>query len=97
MSLGTGAGFSRESDEAISQVYDRVEAQGINLMCAAGNDTSSAYMNASGTDMNPITEPDNGVVGSPSTYDAALSVASINENSEYIDLTVIHNSLAIQE
>lgn len=83
MSLGTGAGFSRESDEAISQVYDRVEAQGINLMCAAGNDTSSAYMNASGTDMNPITEPDNGVVGSPSTYDAALSVASINENTVY--------------
>ena len=24
-------------------------------------------------------------------------VASINENEEYIDLTVIHNSLAIQE
>lgn len=83
MSLGTGAGFSKEADEAISSAYERVEAQGINLMCAAGNDTSAAYMNSTGTDMNPITSPDNGVVGSPSTYDAAVSVASINENMVY--------------
>ncbi len=83
MSLGTGAGFTNAGDDTISKVYERVEAQGINLMCAAGNDTSSAYMNASGTDMNPVTNPDNGVVGSPSTYDAAVSVASINENTVY--------------
>ena len=82
MSLGSAAGFT-ESDELTNQVYERVEAEGINLLCAAGNDTSSAYSNLLGTDMNLITNPDNGVVGSPSTYNAALSVASINEESVY--------------
>ena len=82
MSLGSAAGFT-ESDELTNQVYERVEAEGLNLLCAAGNDTSSAYSNLLGTDMNLITNPDNGVVGSPSTYNAALSVASINEESVY--------------
>ena len=40
-------------------------------------------MNMLGVNMNLITNPDNGVVGSPSTYKAALSVASINEDIVY--------------
>ena len=83
MSLGTGAGFTNETGTLTNEVYERVEAEGINLLCAAGNDTSSAYMNMLGVNMNLITNPDNGVVGSPSTYKAALSVASINEDIVY--------------
>ena len=83
MSLGSGAGFSRETDTVTNQVYQRVEAEGINLLCAAGNDTRAAYKNLLGTDMNLITDPDNGVAGSASTYFEALSVASINEESAF--------------
>ena len=83
MSLGSAGGFTSETGTLTNEVYGRVEAEGINLLCAAGNDTSSAYMNLLGTDMNLITNPDNGVVGSPSTYKAALSVASINEDIVY--------------
>ncbi len=83
MSLGSGGGFTSETDTLTNEVYERIEAEGINLLCAAGNDTSSAYNNLLGTDMNLITNPDNGIVGSPSTFKSALSVASINEESFY--------------
>lgn len=77
MSLGTASGFTSES--VADQVYNRVLEAGINLMCAAGNDYSATYSNNLGTNLPLVSEPDNSIVGSPSTYGAALSVASVNE------------------
>ncbi len=79
MSLGTAAGFSREADnDQRSAIYDRIKEQGISLIAAASNDFNSTY----GSDKNgnlPLTSnPDSATVGAPSTYDAALSVASIS-------------------
>ena len=78
MSLGTTAGFSTAATKAMNAVYQRVKDAGVNLLCAAGNDYSSTYEGASGNDLPFTTNPDNGTVGSPSTYEAALSVASVN-------------------
>ena len=78
MSLGTPCGFTNDS-EMVDAVYDRVKNAGINLMVAAGNDESAAFRNLLGTDLALIENPDYGIVGAPSTYDAALSVASVNE------------------
>lgn len=78
MSLGLTAGFSQAADAKMQQVYQRVKNAGISLMCAAGNEYSSSYKSASGTDLPLASNPDNGAVASPSTYDAALSVASMN-------------------
>lgn len=78
MSLGMTAGFSQAADAKMQQVYQRVKNAGISLMCAAGNEYSSSYKSASGTDLPLASNPDNGAVASPSTYDAALSVASMN-------------------
>ena len=78
MSLGTTAGFSKASTKAMNAVYQRVKDAGVSLLCAAGNDYSSTYKGASGNDLPYTTNPDNGTVGSPSTYEAALSVASVN-------------------
>ena len=78
MSLGSPAGFSEDSDRAMQAVYDRVQEAGIGLCCAAGNEYSASYQNVAGNDLPKADEPDNGIVGSPSTYDAALSVASMN-------------------
>ena len=78
MSLGMTAGFSEAAETKMQQVYQRVKNAGVSLMCAAGNEYSSSYKSQSGTDLPLASNPDNGAVASPSTYDAALSVASMN-------------------
>lgn len=78
MSLGTASGFSEDSNQSMRKVYRRIEDSGINLYCAAGNDYSSSYRGASGNDLPLVSNPDNATIASPSTYDAALAVASVN-------------------
>ncbi len=88
MSLGTSGGFSSITidDETkglndtegkwMNEVYGKVKKEGISLICAASNDYSSGYGSAFGTNL--ASNPDSSTVGSPSTYDGAISVASIN-------------------
>lgn len=78
MSLGMTAGFSEDAATKTREVYQRVKNAGISLMCAAGNEYSSSYKSVGGTDLPLASNPDNGTVASPSTYDAAMSVASMN-------------------
>ena len=79
MSIGTACGFSRESDEeALSGVYDRIREKGISLVVAASNSFSSAYGSEKNGNLGLTSNPDTGTVGSPSTYDGAMSIASIN-------------------
>lgn len=88
MSLGTSAGFTseeglQEGDFLVESVYEKIENSGISLVVAASNDYSSGYGGGNGTNL--TSNPDSGTVGSPSTYAAALSVASINgQNSRYM-------------
>ena len=78
MSLGSSCGFSREYDnDAINEVYDMINESGISLITAASNSYSSSFGGEQGN-TNMVTNPDSGTVGSPSTYPAALSVASIS-------------------
>ena len=78
MSLGSGGGFSREEDDsATTKYYDLVKASGILLNVSAGNAYSSSRGGAQG-DYASTSDPDTGIVGSPSSYDASLSVASVN-------------------
>ncbi len=85
MSLGSSCGFSREVDEEyINEVYDKIAGSGINLLCAASNSYSSGFGGDAGN-TNMVTNPDSATVGSPSTYYAALSVASISgTKSKYL-------------
>ena len=76
MSLGSSAGFTSTEEQAVSDVYDLVTASGINLSVSAGNSYSSSY-NSNYGNYALATNPDNGIVGSPSTYPGSLSVASI--------------------
>lgn len=78
MSLGSSCGFAREEDgNFINDVYDRLDASGISLVTAASNSYNSAFGGAQGN-TNLVTNPDSGTVGSPSTYAASLSVASVS-------------------
>ncbi len=79
MSIGTSAGFSRESDEeTLNGVYDKIRAAGISMVAAASNSYSSAYGSEANGNLPLTSNPDTGTVGSPSTYDGVLSVASIS-------------------
>ncbi|MBQ7347570.1 MAG: leucine-rich repeat protein [Clostridia bacterium] len=79
MSLGTSCGFSRETDkEAVSGVYDKIRAAGISLVVAASNSYTSTYGSEKNGNLGLTSNPDNGTVGSPGTYEGALSVASIS-------------------
>ncbi|MBO5214803.1 MAG: leucine-rich repeat protein [Clostridia bacterium] len=79
MSLGTSCGFSREVDkENVNEIYDRIGEAGISLICAASND-ANATSGSEKNGANPLTKhPDSGTVGAPSTFEAALSVASVD-------------------
>jgi len=94
MSLGTAAGFSRESDEEVlSGVYDKIREAGISVVVAASNSYSSAYGSEANGNLPLTSNPDTGTVGSPGTYDGVLSVASINgEETPYLlhDKTIIY-------
>ena len=88
MSLGTSCGFSTTDDgddegEMLNAVYENIKKAGISLVCAASNDYSSGYGGVFGTNL--ISNPDSSTVGSPSTFAASLSVASISgQESPYM-------------
>ena len=80
MSLGSNGGFGREAEgDLTTKYYDLVKASGILLNCSAGNSYSSSQGGAHG-DFTSVSDPDTGIVSSSSSYDAALSVASVNAN-----------------
>ena len=95
MSLGSTAGFSESAYKSMREVYNRVRDSGIALYCAAGNEYSSSYQNTAGNDLPRAAEPDNGTVASPSTYEAALSVASMN-NTETTSVYLLANGRKIR-
>ncbi len=79
MSLGTACGFSTEIDnEKMAKIFDRIREDGISLVVAASNSFSSTYGSEKNGNLGLTSNPDTGTVGSPSTYSAALSIASIN-------------------
>ncbi len=79
MSLGTACGFSSELDnEKMSNIFDKIRENGISLVVAASNSFSSTYGSEKNGNLGLTSNPDTGTVGSPSTYPAAISIASIN-------------------
>ncbi len=79
MSLGTSCGFTREVDkENINRIYDSIKDAGISLIAAASNDYNATFGSDKNGSNGTTYNPDSGTVGSPSTFDGALSVASVD-------------------
>ena len=79
MSLGAGCGFAREvDDEKVNTVYDSIRDAGISLIVSAGNAYNSAFGSEKNGNLGLTSNPDTATVGSPSTYAASLSVASVD-------------------
>lgn len=81
MSLGSSAGFSYVgSYPGTEEVINRIMDAGIILACAAGNEYTAAYGNLYGNDLALASNPDNGIVSSPSTFVGSYAVASVDNN-----------------
>ena len=79
MSLGSAGGFTREVDKANKNVvYDKIREIGISLIVAAGNDANATRGSTKNGSNGLTTNPDSGPVGTPSTYEASLSVAAVD-------------------
>lgn len=79
LSLGSYGGFTVDEDALINDVYNKLDDAGIMVITAAGNETSSSYMNSYGTDAPLTGDPDNSVVAAPSVYPANLSIATSSD------------------
>ena len=79
LSLGSYCGFTVDEDALINDVYNKLDGAGIMVITAAGNETSSSYMNSYGTDAPLTGDPDNSVVAAPSVYPANLSAATSSD------------------
>ncbi len=83
MSLGSSAGFTTSASEEEyvdweNEIYQKIKDAGISLIVAASNSYSSAMGSTANGNLPLTSNPDVGTVGSPGTYPAALSVASVN-------------------
>ncbi len=79
MSLGSSCGFAREVDEVrVNEIYDSIRDAGISLIAAASNDYNATFSSEKNGSLGLTSNPDSGTVGSPSTYAASLSVASVD-------------------
>lgn len=79
MSFGSPGGFSStEADELYSEACQSLEDLGVMVVACAGNAYSSASYNQSGVDLSYASDPDTGIVDSPSSLTSVLSVASVN-------------------
>lgn len=79
MSLGTSCGFTREVDKQnVNEIYDSIRDAGISLITAASNDYNATFGSDKNGSNGLTSNPDSGTVGSPSTYEGSLSVASVN-------------------
>lgn len=81
MSLGFNGGFSTDADDFYNEVYQRITDAGVVLCNSAGNNFSTALLNQSGEDLPFVTDPDTGIIGSPSSYTGSFSVASVDNAS----------------
>jgi hypothetical protein len=81
MSFGKACGYSYDETDLLNKVFNRIKRAGINMVISAGNNASSSLINANNA---PLTSnPDTSTTGSPSTYEAPISVACANNNVSY--------------
>ena len=78
MSLGSTSGFATAGESGIIDgVFNAVREAGITLCVAAGNEYNS-YMNSAYGSSALTSNPDTGTIGSPGSYYASFTVASIS-------------------
>ena len=84
LSLGSWAGFTYAGDHPdLEAAYQSAANAGIVVCASAGNEYSSAYGTLYGNNLSLASNPDNGIVGAPASYDDNLAVASLASKNYY--------------
>ena len=78
LSLGRNSGFE-EDDSAFYKAVKAAEESGISVVCAAGNEYTSANGSESGSNIAKEEYIDNTALSSPATYSGSISTASAEE------------------
>ncbi len=81
MSVGSAAGFTSTGDALWDEIFAKITENDMIAAVSAGNSTSAALMNGYGTNTNLTSDPDNGIVSSPATWEGATMIASIENVS----------------
>ncbi|WP_125702348.1 S8 family serine peptidase [Lacticaseibacillus daqingensis] len=80
LSLGSPAGFSNTALN-MSEIYALLREEGVSVIIAAGNSTDGAVNNLTGQNLPYTSNPDDGIVSSPSTYETVTSIASADNTA----------------
>lgn len=76
ISLGSNAGLDNEVNNIIYIAMQKLDAAGVAVVVAAGNEGTSAKKTANGKEKATSSNPDNGMIGSPASYLNSLAVAN---------------------
>ena len=85
LSLGSPCGFTQYYAPSYAATFENLVNAGVNLSMSAGNENTTADHNRYGYPS--PSNPDYGVVGSPSTWPESLSIASV-DNSKSLSYTI---------
>ena len=87
LSLGSDCGFTTYYDPSYAEVFELLGQAGVNLAMAAGNAGQDTITGNAWGGYQLYQNPDYGIVGSPSTWNEALSIAACNSSGVPTDFT----------
>ena len=80
LSLGQTGGMDNEADSMYATVFKNLQAAGVTVNAAAGNEYTAGYGNLSGKNLPYVSDPDSSVLCEPASYSSVVSVASVDNS-----------------
>ena len=80
LSLGQTGGMDNEADSMYATVFKNLQAAGVTVNAAAGNEYTAGYGNLSGKNLPYASDPDSSVLCEPASYSSVVSVASVDNS-----------------
>ena len=88
LSLGQTGGMDNEADSMYATVFKNLQAAGVTVNAAAGNEYTAGYGNLSGKNLPYALDPDSSVLCEPASYSSVVSVASVDNSLAHSAFTV---------
>ena len=88
LSLGQTGGMDNEADSMYATVFKNLQAAGVTVNAAAGNEYTAGYGNLSGKNLPYASDPDSSVLCEPASYSSVVSVASVDNSLAHSAFTV---------
>ena len=96
LSLGQTGGMDNEADSMYATVFKNLQAAGVTVNAAAGNEYTAGYGNLSGKNLPYASDPDSSVLCEPASYSSVVSVASVDNSLAHSAFTVGDRNIAYQ-